>query len=113
MFAPVKNATTGQLAAAANAALRAETHNMGIAEIPPGASSVTLLDPRFGTGRYIILIPVDAAAGLVQWHMQAMRSGEADIVFANAPQTPVAFAYAVMGVGTPQGEYHATVLQND
>ncbi len=112
MFAPAKNAGTEQLAAAANAALRAETHNIGVFELAGTGKTVTIEDPRCGAGRHIILIPLNAQAANARWHQESMARGAATLVFTEEPPPGARFAYAIVGVGTPQGEYHGPVTQS-
>lgn len=100
-FAPLSSATPQQLAAAANAALRAETHNTGRFEVAAAASGLTLKDPRFGAGRLVVLIPLNTAAANAPWYMSSMRKGEADIVFTVVPSSAAEFAYIIAGFGTP------------
>lgn len=101
-FAPLANGTPSQLAAAANAALRAETHNTGRFDLPAGAAAITLHDPRFGAGRLVSLVPLNAVAAVTPWYMKAIRKGEADIVFTSAASGSAEFSYFITGFGTPR-----------
>jgi hypothetical protein len=63
------------LAAAVNAALRGDCANTGLLAVPAGTQEVTVQDARCRAGRLAQLIPLDAQAARVRWHLAAMERG--------------------------------------
>lgn len=102
-FAPLDSPNEGahrrQLARAANAALRGETHNTGTFTLPAGATAYVIRDPRLSVERVVLLSPVDAvAANLRPWLDKAsVVKGEATVRFAAAPASDCAFDYVIIG----------------
>jgi hypothetical protein len=87
-----------QIAEAANAALRGESHNTGRFTAPPG-EKFSLENPRLGVGRVLLLTPRNGAAASARWYVDEEKSGAMTIVF-NPPLTETAeFSFAVVGVG--------------
>ena len=63
------------LAAAVNAALRGDCANTGLLSVPAGAREATVQDARCRAGRLAQLIPLDAQAAKVRWHLASMERG--------------------------------------
>jgi len=89
------------IAEAANAALRGETHNTGYFIAPPGEGFV-LEHPRLGVGRVLLLSPRNEAAAMAHWYVTDKMAGTAVINFTPPLTEEAAFAFAVVGVGTPE-----------
>lgn len=89
-----------QLAGAANAALRGETHNTGTVKVAAGAAFVVLKDPRLSVEKVVTLTALDAvAAGLGPWLDRAAgKKGEAVIRFTATPAQECAFDYTITGI---------------
>lgn len=96
---PNENAHRRQLARAANAALRGETHNTGTFTLPAGATEYVIRDPRLGVERAVLFSPLDAAAAnLRPWLDKAsMAGGEATVRFTTAPANDCSFEYVIIG----------------
>ena len=86
------------LAVGVNAALRGDTANIGRVDVPAGAASVTVEDSRCRAGRLALLIPLDAAAASVRWHLQDMSRGRMTFAFSAAPGE-CSFGWALIGDG--------------
>lgn len=97
VFAPLARATAEQLSTAANAALRGETFNTGRLE-EPGEQEYTLIDPRLGIGKVLLLVPLNYDAAQLHWYITEVRNGEADIVFNSTPAGSL-FNYVIIGHG--------------
>lgn len=87
-----------QLATAANAALRGETHNAGRFTAEPGDSYI-LRSAHIGVGREIMLIPRNEAAASARWYIANQENGRAFISFSPALTEPAEFGFVVAGVG--------------
>lgn len=85
------------IAQAANAALRGETYNTGT--VTADAATVTVINPRIGPGKQIVMTPANAEAAGLAWYVAETRKGEADIVFPVAPSGEAKFTYSVVGTG--------------
>lgn len=96
---PNESAHRRQLARAANAALRGESHNTGTFTLPAGATDYVIRDPRINVERVIMLSPLDAeAANLRPWLDKAsVVRGEATVRFTAAPAVDCAFDYVLIG----------------
>ena len=86
------------LAVGVNAALRGDTANIGRVDVPAGAASVTVEDSRCRAGRLVLLIPLDAAAASVRWHLADMDRGRMTFAFSEAPGA-CSFGWALIGDG--------------
>lgn len=96
---PNENAHRRQLARAANAALRGETHNTGTFTLPAGATDYVIRDPRLNAERAVLLSPLDAeAANLRPWlDKTSVVRGEATVRFTAAPASDCTFDYVIVG----------------
>lgn len=91
------------LAAAVNAALRGDTFNTGRVICKAGSDAVTVQDARCRAGRLALLIPLDAQAAALNWHLAAMTRGSMTFCFSAAPPADAAFGWAIIGAGTTAG----------
>ena len=87
------------LAAGVNKALRGETASTGRVTVGAGETSVTVSDPRCRAGRLAQLIPLDAAAAGLQWHLSGMTQGSMTFAFVAAPASDAEFGYVLLGDG--------------
>lgn len=84
---------------AANSALRGETHNTGTMAVPAGETAVTIRDRRCGVGKLAFLIPLDAIAATLNWHLSGMTTNAMSFTFSTAPESPCAFGFVIIGAG--------------
>jgi len=91
------------LAAAVNAALRGDTFNTGRLVCRAGSAAVTVKDARCRAGRLALLIPLDARAAALDWHLASMTRGSMTFAFSSAPSADAAFGWAIIGAGTAVG----------
>ena len=89
------------LAAAVNAALRGDCANTGLLDVPAGASSAEVRDSRCRAGRLALLIPLDAEAAALRWHLAAMERGLMRFGFASPAPAPCRFGWMLAGEGSP------------
>lgn len=87
------------LAAAVNAALRGDTFNTGRLVCPAGSVSATVRDARCRAGRFALLIPLDARAAALRWHLASMTRGSMTFSFSAAPSADAVFGWAIVGTG--------------
>ena len=86
------------LAAAVNAALRGDCANTGLLSVAAGTVQATVQDPRCRAGRLAQLIPLDARAAAVRWHLAAMERGSMRFEFDAVPEA-CAFGWMLSGEG--------------
>ena len=86
------------LAAAVNAALRGDCANTGLLDVPAGTAEIAVADARCRTGRLALLVPLDAAAASVRWHLAAMERGAMRFGFDAVPQA-CRFGWLLAGQG--------------
>ena len=100
MFAASDGKNGSRTAAAANAALRGETHNTGAFTLCAGSAEHRLADPRMGAGRVVLLSPLDAGAAPLQWWLDEapVVKGGVTIRFSPAPEQDCRFNYAIFGI---------------
>ena len=99
---PSPQATPGQmlaLASGVNAALRGDCANCGLLDVPAGALSATVQDSRCRAGRLALLIPLDAGAAALPWHLEAMERGAMRFAFTGAAPAPCRFGWLLAGEG--------------
>ena len=103
-FAPLDGLDPGthrrQIAGAANAALRGESHNTGVFGLAAGQTSFALRHPLIGAGKTVFLSPGDATAAGLHWWVDAgtLVKGGVTLRFTAAPASACTFNYAVVGV---------------
>ncbi|MBQ4077219.1 MAG: hypothetical protein IJD65_06090 [Mailhella sp.] len=90
------------LASGLNAALRGDCANAGLLEVPAGASSAAVQDSRCRAGRLALLIPLDANAAALRWHLAAMERGSMRFGFAGPAPAPCRFGWMLAGEGAPE-----------
>ena len=93
-----------RLAAGVNSALRGETSITGLASAEAGSSTLTVQDSRCRAGRLAILIPLDAQAAGLSWHLSAMTRGSMTFTFSSAPASQASFGWALLGDGYVRGQ---------
>ena len=86
------------LAAAVNAALRGDCANTGLLDVPAGAAEITVADARCRAGRLALLVPLDAEAASVRWHLAAMERGAMRFGFDSVPHS-CRFGWLLAGQG--------------
>ncbi len=91
-----------RLVAGVNGALRGETANTGRVAVASGSTSVAIQDSRCRAGRLAILIPLNAAAAGLSWHLSAMTRGSMTFTFLSAPSSAASFGWALLGDGFQQ-----------
>jgi hypothetical protein len=101
-FATDEKGHRRMLADAANAALRGELNNTGQVTCANGTTSTTITDARMGYGRLLVLVPLDAVAAALNWHLSAMTNGSCTIAHA-APSGDAVFGWCVIGSGGEVG----------
>ena len=92
------------LAAAVNAALRGDCANTGLLSVDAGATSATVQDARCRAGRLALLIPLNAQASALNWHLAGMTRGSMTFAFSPAPSADADFGWAIIGAGTTAGK---------
>lgn len=88
-----------QIAAAANSALRGETHNTGVLSVPAGVTDVTLTDPRMGAEKVVLLSATDnVAADLHPWiDRSSIVKGSVIVRFTHPGGADCSFDYVIVG----------------
>ena len=87
------------LASGLNAALRGDCANAGLLEVPAGASAAEVQDSRCRAGRLALLIPLDAEAAALRWHLAAMERGSMRFAFSSPAPVPCRFGWMLAGEG--------------
>ena len=88
-----------RICAGINSALRGETASTGMASAASGATSMTVHDSRCRAGRLAVLVPLNAAAAGLSWHLAAMTRGSMTFTFTSAPTAQASFGWALLGDG--------------
>ena len=70
------------LALAVNGAIAGETLNTGT--FSAGAGDKTIRDPRCRAGRVAMLVPLNADAAVMTWHLSSMTRGEMTFTLAGS-----------------------------
>ena len=92
------------LASGLNAALRGDCANTGSFELPAGASHAEVRDSRCRAGRLALLIPLDAEAASLRWHLAAMERGAMRFGFSGPAPAPCRFGWMLAGEGAQDRE---------
>lgn len=86
------------LADAANAAIKGELNTSGRFTVLANTTSTTITDARFGYGRLIVLVPLDARGAILDWWVANMENGTCTIGHALLSYD-ADFAWTVIGEG--------------